>query len=60
MLKIAIIKGSLTSYPGQKKKGYGYDDDDDDGHDDDDDKNGETLHLNSKHQPSCLVKQTIF
>ena len=37
MLKIAIIKGSLTSYPGQKKKGYGYDDDDDDGHDDDDD-----------------------
>ena len=35
-------------------------DDEDDGPDDDDDKNGETLHLNSKHQPSCLVKQTIF
>ena len=40
MLKIGIIKGSLTSYPGRKKKGYAYDDaaaDDDDADDDDDD-----------------------
>ena len=32
------------------------DDDDDVGHDDDDN----TLHLNSKHQRACLVKQPIF